>query len=705
MIRWRKIFRPQPVQMVTEGMQRLTFNRRVLVVGGAQALVGAALAVRMGWISIVDGSQYRLKAESNRVNLTLIPPRRGWIVDRYGKALADNRVALRVDIIPDRLHNRAATLGRLAQILSLDADTLDRVNRALDANHGAQPVEVLSDLDEARFAAVSVHLPELPGVSPTRGFTRNYPTGPSVAHLINYIGAPSAEEYAKDRNPLMLTPGFKMGKDGIEKYFDRELRGRPGARRAEVTARGRLVRELDTLPDRPGAPLQMTIDADLQDYASRRLGVESGACVVIDCLTGGILTMTSMPAFDPNSFTDGIGRLEWKMLNEDDHIPLLNKAVRGLYPPGSTLKPMAAVALQLAGVDPDETVSCGGGYRLGGRLFRCLGVHGPVNMTRAIEKSCNTYFYTMAHRVGYDAIAPVAKAMGLGQEFDLPGTNQRYGTVPDSAWKMRRYQQRWSVADSLNATIGQGYVSVSPLQLAVMAARIATGRNIVPQLLLSRAMAAPGPLPYPAEMFAVPRAGMAGVMQPGGTGARSRLLIPNVQMAGKTGTAQVRALVNGRNAGSNYKSRDHGLFVCFCPVEQPRYAAAVVIEHGMGGARAAAPVAKDVLTFLYDREAAMASLLTLEAGWGGTMAERLQRRYASYQAEAGLVPTLPVPPDAASSATNNAPVDAAVPIPASGDVPAAADPAPGATPAPPASPAGAGAGPPPAPTSTPGGPA
>lgn len=633
---------PQP--LMTEGMQRMTFSRRAMLIGGAQLGVGGVLAARMGYISVVDNQRYTLLAESNRVNLTLIPPRRGWIVDRYGKALADNRVALRVDIIPDRLENRDAVLSRLSSILSLDPDRVDRIRRDIDAGGGAQPVEVAADLDEQLFAAVSVNLPELPGVVPARGFVRNYPAGPSVAHLIGYVGAASAEEYADRRDPLMLTPGFKIGKDGLEKNFDDALRGRPGARRAEVTARGKLVRELETQSDVPGGTMQLTIDADLQDFAARRMGLESGAMVVIDTLTGGIIALVSMPAFDPNSFTDGIGRLEWAMLNDDERIPLLNKAMRGLYPPGSTLKPMVVLALQAHGVDPAETVFCPGGYRLGNRFFRCLGRHGTINMTHAIEKSCNTYFYSMGRRIGFDAIAPVAKSLGLGQEFDLPGTNQRYGTIPDSAWKQRRYGQQWSQSDTLNATIGQGYVSVSPLQLAMMTARIASGKMLQPRLLLDGSTTTVPTLPYPGEHLDIARQGMDMVVNAAGTGARSRLDIASVTMAGKTGTAQVRGLNAGNGKGGAWRSRDHGLFVCYAPVENPRYAAAVVIEHGVGGARAAAPVAKDVFTFLYDREKALASLASLEAGWGGTPRDRLARQYARVQAAAGGVANLPTPP-------------------------------------------------------------
>ncbi|NJS13936.1 MAG: penicillin-binding protein 2 [Sphingopyxis sp.] len=617
---------------VTEASRGFTFTRRTMLVGGAQIAVGAALVARMTYISIVDNERYVLESESNRLNLTLIPPRRGWIVDRRGKALANNRVSLRIDLIPDRVQDADKLVRDLSQLLALDADTVQRVRRDLKESAGYQPVAVAENLDEARFASVLVRLTDLPGVAPARGFARNYPAGAAVGHLIGYVGGPTAEEYQKARDPLYVTPGFKTGKDGLEKYFEPFLRGKPGARRVEVTAGGKVVRELGTQPDVQGETLHLAIDGDLQDYAARRMGPQSGACVVIDCLSGDIVAFVSMPCFDPNSFSDGIGQKEWAWLNGDtDYKPLLNKATRGLYPPGSTLKPMAALAILKGGIDPAERVNCPGGYRLGNRVFRCLGRHGPVDMPTAIEKSCNTYFYAMAHRLGYDRIAPTARELGLGEDFQISGANQRYGTIPDSMWKQRKFKQDWSASDSLNAVIGQGYVIVNPLQLAVMTARIASGKALYPSLVARK----PGiikPLSYTQDQLAVVRSGMDRVVNGNGTAVRSRLELDGIQLAGKTGTAQVRGLASGsRGQSGALRFRDHGLFVCYAPTENPRYAAAVIIEHGMGGARAAAPVAKDIFTYLYDREKAMATLDALETGWGGTIAQRMARGFAAFQ--------------------------------------------------------------------------
>ena len=631
--------------------QSLTFSRRMMLLGGAQAAVGTLLIGRMGWLSIAENEHYQLLSESNRVQLIIVPPRRGWIVDRHNKPIAINRSDFRVDIIPDQLERPSETLAALRVLLQVPPDDFERIVTELKAAKGYRPVQVAENVPYDQYAAVTVRLPEMPGVQPTRGFSRFYPAGPAVGHLVGYVGAASAAEYEKEKNPLLITPGFKIGKEGLEETLEQRLRGVPGGQRVELTARGKLVRELEPKPDRSGGTVQLAIDAELQEFAARRLGEESGSCVIIDCWTGDILSMVSMPAYDPNSFSDGIGRAEWKMFSEDERQPLRNKVLNSLYPPGSTIKPMGAMALLQHGIDPTDRIHCGGGYQLGNRFFRCLGRHGSVDMRRAIAKSCNTYFYAMSNRIGYDRIAPMAKRLGLGQKFDLPVVSQNYGTVPDSAWKLKKFEQNrriverpdWTNSDTLNASIGQGFLIVNPLQLAVMASRIASGRDIQPQLIGVHKKPAPliGLDPKHLEIV---RGGMWQVVNGDGTAGASRLPFPDIQMSGKTGTAQVRRLSASatRGQGGDWKYRDHGLFVFFAPSDKPRYAGAVVIEHGLGGARAAAPVAKDVLTFLFDRQKALQSLAALEEQWGGTLAERNARRSAAIKAAAAAPP--PAPP-------------------------------------------------------------
>ncbi|WP_373490747.1 penicillin-binding protein 2 [Parasphingorhabdus sp.] len=619
---------------ISSAMQDLTFTRRATVIGGLQIGVGVLLASRMAYISVAENERYKLLSESNRVNLTLVPPRRGWLIDRNGKPIANNKSDFRVDIIPDRLRDRQKTVATLAELLALDSEALNRINRELEQASSFQPVQVATGLNWEEYAAVSVRLPDLPGVSPRQGFSRNYPTGPAIGHLVGYVGIASAEDYKEKPDPILITPGYKIGKDGLEKIFENHLQGEPGAKRVEVTARGKIVRELNTRPDVPGQPLQLTLDINLQEYAARRLGPESGSVVVLDCLTGDILTMTSMPSFDPNSFSDGIGVTEYGMLREDDHVPLLDKSLKSLFPPGSTIKPMVGLAFLEAGLDPDETVNCSGGLRVGNRRFRCWkrGGHGRVDMAKGIYQSCDVYFYHFAQKIGINPIALMANRLGMGQKYPLPVPSQFYGTVPDPAWLRKKYDREWQPYDTVNATIGQGYMLANPTQLAVMAARLATGKNVIPRLLMNAKRQPIETLNLDPEHLLYVQQAMSDVVNGAGTAGRARLPVENVQLAGKTGTAQVVNLDFGRG-GSDvaWKFRDHGLFICFAPVENPRYAAAVVIQHG-GGSGSAYPVARDVMTFLYDREKAMDVLTGLEKSWGGNVQERMDQKMAAYRA-------------------------------------------------------------------------
>ena len=633
-ISFRGLLKPRHV---TTGTLRNSFDRRTLLVGAIQGGLGTLLAARLGYLAVFENEKYKLEAESNRVNLSLIPPRRGWILDRRGTPLASNRADFRVDLIPERLQDGPGTIAELGRLLSLTPIAMQDLQDKIDKAHGFAPVEVASGLDWERFAAVSVRLPDLPGVVTQRGFSRFYPGGPNVGHLVGYVGAASAEEYEKDHDPVLITPGYKVGKDALEKIFEKELRGTPGARRVEVTASGRVVRDLDTREDVPGQTVHLTIDAEIQDYAARRIGLESAAVVVMDCWTGDLLAMASMPSFDPNSFSDGIGRLEWKMLSDDDHVPLRNKVLRGLYPPGSTVKPMVALSFLEAGLDPNESVVCGGGLRVGNRVFHCWQHrgHGSVNMAKGIYQSCDVYFYHFAQRIGMDPIAAMAKRLGLGQEFPLPVAGQSYGTVPSPAWKQKKYGKEWQTFDTVNATIGQGYFLVNPLQQAIQAARLASGRVIMPNLIHGRSNRSAPSLNIPAEHLAYIHQAMSDVANGPGSAPHARLPFPDIKVAGKTGTAQVVGLNVGNGKGGQWKHRDHGHFICFAPADKPRYACSVLVEHG-GGSGAAYPIARDVLTYIFDKQKGMEILTKLESGWGGTPQQRLEARFRAYSAQYGV---------------------------------------------------------------------
>lgn len=627
-----------------------SFSRRSFVIGSIQGGVGLLLAVRMGYIAVAENEKYEMEAESNRVNLSLIVPQRGWILDRNGSPLVSNRSDYRVDIDPQRLGDEEQTkqtLKTLGNMLAFTDSEKADLSEKVDSAASFQPVPVISGLDFETYAALSVRLPEMPGVIPQQGYSRYYPTGPSVGHLIGYVAAPSREDYEADRIPLLVTPGFKIGRDGLEKQFEQELRGKPGARRVEVTAAGRIVRNLDTRHPETGQAVQLTIDSPLQDFASRRIGLESGSVVVLDCHTGDLLCMTSMPSFDPNSFSNGIGRIEYKMLSEHERVPLRNKVLSGLYPPASTVKPMVSMAFLKAGLDPEATVRCNGGLRIAGdRVFRCWNRrgHGNVNMAKAIYQSCDVYFYHFSQQVGMDAIADMARHCGMGQAFDLPVLSQFYGTVPDPAWKQKKYGESWRAFDTVNATIGQGYMLTNPLQLAVMGARLATGKQVMPQLLLGKGNREYASMGFSDEHINHIRQSMADVVSGIGTARRARLPFSDIRIAGKTGTAQVVGLDKSNGKTGPWKYRDHGLFMFFAPFDNPRYAGAVVIEHG-GGSGSAYPIARDVATYLFDPQKGLDRLHALERSWGGTAEQRLNRTYARYAQEAGVaVPPAPEDP-------------------------------------------------------------
>ncbi len=627
--------------IVSASTLKNTFDRRSMVVGSIQGGIGVLLAARMGYLAIAENEKYRLESESNRVNLTLIPPRRGWILDRNGAPLASNRADFRVDLIPERLKDADETIDQIGELLELNPNRIADLKREVSQVSGFQPVEVASGLNYEQFAALSVRLPDMQGVVPQRGFSRFYPTGPSVGHLVGYVGPANAEEYdEEERNPLLITPGYKIGKDGLEKQFEQALRGEPGARRVEVTASGRIIRDLETREDVQGNPVKLTIDGPLQDYAARRIGLESGSVVVMDCQTGDLLCMASMPSFDPNSFSDGIGSVEYSMLREDERVPLRNKVLKGLYPPGSTVKPMHCMAFLKEGVRPDETIICGGGRRIGNRFFNCWSNHGVVDMAKAIYQSCDSYFYHFAQQVGFDKVAAMAKGLGLGQEFELPVTSQFYGTVPNAEWKLNKFEREWQPFDTVNASIGQGYYLASPLQLAVMSARLATGKVLNPRLVLDGAVTDPLSYNFKDDEINYIRQAMSDVVNGPGTAGRGRLPFPDIKMAGKTGTAQVVSLNISDGRTGPWKFRDHGLFTFFAPLENPRYAGAVVIEHG-GGSGAAYPIARDVMTFMFDPAKGLEALNALEKQWGGTAQERLDAKYESYAAERGASVTRP----------------------------------------------------------------
>ncbi|HQP19582.1 MAG TPA: penicillin-binding protein 2, partial [Phenylobacterium sp.] len=608
----------EPSIFFTEVNERQgVFHRRAFLLGGLAGTGLLALGGRLAHLQIVEAQRYEKLSASNQFNFRLVPPPRGLIVDRNGVVLATNRPNFRLLVAREEHNDPKALLTSLAQFVPLDDARQKRLLVDIKRAPRQTPVAVMEDMTWEQFSAINVRAPELPGVTADMGEVRVYPHGGAFAHVIGYVAKVNREDMTPtgpNSEPIMLHPGFRIGRQGVEKAFDLDLRGRPGARKIEVDANGREVRQdsQGDIPATPGQEIQLTLDADIQARALDVMGEESGAIVVMDCRTGDLLCMVSAPSFDANRFVKGVAPAEYKALSEYERKPLLNKVFGGTYPPGSTFKPTVALAALESGVDPEQRVLCTGAWRFGGRTWRCWekGGHGSQNMHDAIKNSCDIYFYQTALRIGPDPIAKAANALGFGQTFDIGLPGQKKGVVGSRAWKRKAVKREpvWQPGDSVSYGIGQGYVAVNALQLAVMTARLANGKKALnPRLIKSvggrelKRGNAVSDLPFQQPHLDYVRGGMIAVANDvRGTAYRqSQLGLGDVMMAGKTGTAQVRSydnLTSRNSAAYQWKLKDHNLFVAFAPVDDPRYAVSVIIEHGgLGGATAAAPRAREVM--------------------------------------------------------------------------------------------------------------
>jgi penicillin-binding protein 2 len=598
---------------VSRGPEAPGIGRRAAMLLGLQAAVAGGLAWRMRDLQIVQGERYKLLAEENRINLRLIPPARGLITDRTGAVMAGNRQNYRIVMVREQARDPAAVLRRLAEIVELPPERQERALKEMAGRSAFVPVVVAEHLTWDDVVRVSANAPVLPGVQAEVGLSRFYPDGFSTAHVVGYVGPVSEADLAKmeSPDPVLQIPRFQIGKTGIEAKLEPELRGQAGTLRIEVSASGRVMRELGRVEGTPGKDLELTIDKDLQDYAMRRMAGQSSAAAVIDVTNGDILALASAPGFDPNSFVFGISSTEWKGLLADEYRPLANKTVTGTYPPGSTFKiAMALAALEAGVVRPGDGVGCPGYTTLGNRRFHCWkhGGHGRVDLRRSLAQSCDCYYYEMGRRLGPDRISAMAVKLGLGVAPDLPMPAISAGNMPDAAWKKANRKEGWTTGDSFNYGIGQGFTLASPLQLALMTARVASGLELKPRLVravggVPVAAEAPAPLDVDPRHLDAVRAGMYAVSNEG-TAYRSRIVDPAMLMAGKTGTSQVRIISAAERAAGVTKNeqlpwnrRDHALFVCYAPYDQPRYAVAQIVEHGGGGSAVAAPIARDILLY------------------------------------------------------------------------------------------------------------
>ncbi len=618
-----------PVINTHDPERQETVSRRTVLFGGAVGTLFLCISGRLYQLQIADHEKYLDLAQENQFNRRILTPLRGEIIDRFGNVLASNRKNFRILLIPEQARDIEATLNKISDIVPVGDKTRARILREIRRRGAFTPVEIEDNLSWGDFSRVNYELPHLPGVLPDVGETRDYPLGPASAFVIGYVGAITESDLAQQETDadrtLLRQPGFKVGREGLERTYEKELRGQAGRMNVKINAHGRVIEEFadEATPPVQGKTLTLTIDAELQEAAMKELEGESAAAVVMDIVTGDILVLASTPAFNPNDFNVGIDPALWKEFNESPYKPLLNKPLSGVYPPGSTFKIVSAIAAQRAGFNPSETAHCSGKLWYGQRYFHCWkrGGHGTVDMKGAIKHSCDVYFYEIAKQIDVDIIADTARKLGLGEAYELGVSGQKRGVVPDRAWKRQYFagepeNRSWFQGETLSVIIGQGYVTSTPLQLCVMTARAATGRAVRPRLvravgdLVLPAPNAP-PIDLDPEHFKIVHEGMNAVTNEWGTAARSRLEDPNWQLAGKTGTSQVYQITaEDRARGLTdpeelpWERRDHALFVCYMPYENPRYACSVVVEHGIGGARMAGPKAREIMRAVAEKDPA-----------------------------------------------------------------------------------------------------
>jgi len=630
-----------------KGASQSRMSRRALLLGGAQLGFMGLLGLRMRYLQVDQADEFRLLAEENRINVRLIPPARGEIYDRNGVIIAANEPSYRITMVREDAGDVQEVIGRLSTLIELDDSALNRAMTEMKRSPPFLPVTIAERISWEEMSRVAVNAPALPGVTPEVGLSRLYPHGADFAHVVGYVGPVSDYDLSKIEDPdqLLLIPRFQIGKVGMEAKRESKLRGKAGTKRVEVNAAGRVMRELDRREGQAGDDLQITVDQKLQTYVQARLGDESAAAVVMDCKTGEILAINSAPTFDPNLFVRGISVADYSELTENDHRPLATKSVQGTYPPGSTFKMIVALAALKEGiVDSKSTHYCSGKLKVSNRDFHCWkrGGHGHMNLETALRESCDVYFYELALEVGIEKITEMANRLGLGVKHGIPMSAVASGLTPTKAWKERNRDASWVVGDTVNASIGQGFVLTSPLQLAVMTARLASGKAVEPLLVKSidgidqtvPAEDIPDLDVNPNHLRMVRQAMFAVSNHRKGTAYSQRIIKDEVRLAGKTGTSQVRNITAAerragviRNEDLPWERRDHGLFVNFAPYNDPKIAVAVIVEHG-GGSKAATPIARDItLQALYNGDPPLDAYPSKDRNRIRSQQERLRREY------------------------------------------------------------------------------
>jgi penicillin-binding protein 2 len=589
------------------------FGRRAFMLGLLSTTLYAGLTTRLGWLQIVNGRQYQTLSDKNRIHVNLVTPVRGYVLDRHGYMLAFNEQNFRVQIVPEQTPDMELSLDNLSKIIDLRPSDKQAVLNRAKKQAKFIPIEIHDNLTWEDVSAIEISLPDLPGISIDVGQKRLYPFANNFAHIVGYVGAVSDRDMTDV--PVLRLPGFQIGKTGVEREFELNLRGSAGTKSIEVNSAGRMVRELGEEKGHMGRSVSLTLDRELQDRVMDILSrQQSASAVVMDVHTGAVYACASYPAFDPNLFATRLPQAVWDDLNTNPALPLTNKTVSGQYPPGSTFKMITALAALEAGIVNEKTnFFCNGHFDVNKERFHCWKRegHGYMNVYTAMEESCDVYFYNTAQKLGIDKIADMSRRFGLGKKYDISIPSEADGLVPDKNWKRGAMGKEWQLGETINATIGQGYMLTTPLQLAVMTSRIANGGFAVEPWLVAhdgeyhtdkRQKQWPKMRISDRDLQMI-RRGMELVMiGEDGTARASAIKVEGMEMAGKTGTAQVKRIsMAERRAGLlsqdeiMWKHRHHALFVGYAPITDPRYAVSVVVEHGGSGSGAAAPLARDIL--------------------------------------------------------------------------------------------------------------
>lgn len=592
------------------------FNRRALIVSGGELFLFSILAGRLYQLQILDSEKYKKLSEKNSVRIKFLPPPRGIITDRFDVEMAVNVNNYGIQMIPEEVTAQGLSveeiLNRISELIPLTEKEKEKVLKNVKKKRAFFPVFVKNNLGWSEMAKIQVNNLDFSGVYVEEGKQRYYPFNEVASHVIGYVSDVTEQELKNDPSPILQLPDFKTGKAGVEKLMDKELRGEVGETIQVVNATGRVIETLDDKKKKaiPGQRVNLTIDKRLQEYAYMRIKEESASAVIMDIYTGEILMMISVPAYNPNIFTDeNMSAKEFEKLFSNPRHPFINKAIEGLYAPGSTFKPMTALAALADGkLTANTKINCTGHFDFGDGRYHCWNTagHGLLNLEQSLLHSCDVFYYTLATKMSMDVIQDMAYKFGLGDYTGIELANERKGQVPGRDWKRNYKSEAWYTGDTITASIGQGFTLVTPLQLAVMTSRIANGGIAVkPRIIKNKNegnIFFPSLNVDPRHLNLVKKGMFAVVNHPRGTGRTAYIEYKGVHMAGKTGTTQVKRISREERARGvirqedlPWKYRNHALFVGYAPYKNPRFAVSVVVEHGMSGSGTAAPIARDLM--------------------------------------------------------------------------------------------------------------